>query len=160
MRQAETLRLTDKLTLGDLLLRYRHRSGNANARAVLEEAQRGLGVTRSELEDRFQAFLIDADLPMPVTNVLIEGFVVDCAWPDEKLIVELDGRAFHETAHAFEADRVRDRMLGAAGWRAVRVTWRQLHDAPAALRSDLRRLLGRAPRAGSRSPSGSRPGPS
>jgi len=57
------------------------------------------------------------------------------------LIVELDGRAAHATTRAFERDRERDRMLQAAGWRVVRVTWRQLHDQPARIAADLRALL-------------------
>jgi very-short-patch-repair endonuclease len=141
MRQAETNRLTDTLTLGDLIERYPRRPGIANARAIHEEAQRGMGVTRRELEERFQAFLLNAAFPVPTTNTLIEGFEVDCAWRGERLIVELDGRATHDTPHAFEADRLRDRTLSAHGWRVVRITWRQLHDQPAEVEADLRKLL-------------------
>jgi hypothetical protein len=41
---------------------------------------------------------------------------------------------------AFEEDRERDRRLQAAGWRTIRITWRQL-EAPEAAIADLRRLL-------------------
>lgn len=141
MRKAETQRLTDPLTLGDLIERYPRRPGIPNARAVHNEAQRGMGVTKRELEARFQSFLLNARLPTPTTNTLIEGFEVDCAWRKRRLIVELDGRATHDTPHAFEADRLRDRRLGAEGWRVIRITWRQLHDQPAAVEADLRKLL-------------------
>ena len=141
MRQAETQRLTDPLTLGDLIERYPRRPGIANARAIHDEAQRGMGVTKRELEERFQAFLLNAAFPVPTTNTLIEGFEVDCAWRGERLIVELDGRATHDTPHAFEADRLRDRTLSAHGWRVIRITWRQLHDQPAEVEADLRKLL-------------------
>jgi very-short-patch-repair endonuclease len=96
---------------------------------------------KSELEERFQAFLLNAGLPLPTTNVLIEGYEVDCVWPGARLIVELDGRTHHAAAHAFEEDRVRDRRLEANGWRVVRITWRQLHDTPGAVEADVRRLL-------------------
>ncbi len=79
--------------------------------------------------------------PSRQTNTLIEGFEVDCAWRGERLIVELDGRATHDTRHAFEADRIRDRTLSAQGWRVIRITWRQLHDQPADVEADLRKLL-------------------
>jgi very-short-patch-repair endonuclease len=105
-----------------------------------EEAQRGLGRTRSELEERFQALLLDAAVSTPATNVLIEGLEVDCAWPDHRLIVELDSRAWHDTREAFETDRGPDRRLGAAGWRVVRITWRQLHETPREVERDLQRL--------------------
>jgi hypothetical protein len=83
---------------------------------------------RSELEARFTAFLDDAVLPRPSTNSRIEGTEVDFAWPEHRLIAELDGFAFHATRRAFEQDRARDRRLQAYGWRVVRITWRQLHE--------------------------------
>ena len=142
VRQAEQQRLGDRLWLGHMVERYPRKPGVPAIRALIEEAQRGLGVVRSELEERFQAFLIDAGLPLPATNVRIEGMEVDCAWPAHRLIAELDGRATHDVVDAFEADRARDRRLEAAGWRVIRITWRQLHETPAELEVDLRRLLG------------------
>jgi Transcriptional regulator, AbiEi antitoxin len=105
MRQAEQLRLTDRLWLGDLIERYPRKPGAPTLRAVVLEAQRGLNVVKSELEERFQAFLIKAGLPLPATNVLIEGYEVDCVWPEARLIVELDSRTqLHDTPGAVEAD--------------------------------------------------------
>jgi very-short-patch-repair endonuclease len=95
--------------------------------------------TRSDLETRFLTFLDDRRFPPPQINVLIEGIEVDVAWPGHKLIVELDGYAFHSTHDAFHADRRRDRRLTAAGWRVVRLTWRDL-DEPDALAGELRAL--------------------
>ena len=71
----------------------------------------------------------------------IEGFEVDFHWPDQRLIVELDGRAAHHTRTAFERDRARDRTLQAAGWRVVRITWHQLQAEPAQIAADLGHLL-------------------
>jgi very-short-patch-repair endonuclease len=142
LRQAEQLRLTDPLSLSDLAERYPRRPGAATVRALLQEAMRGLNVIRSELEERFQGLLLNAGLPLPQTNQLVEGFEVDCVWPQHRLIVELDGRAVHDTRYAFEEDRVRDRILAAAGWRVIRITWRQLHEEPHLVEADLRRLLG------------------
>jgi very-short-patch-repair endonuclease len=142
LRQAEQLRLTDPLSLIDLVERYPRRPGLAAIRALLKEASIGARVIRSELEERFQAFLLRAGLPLPQTNRRIEGYEVDCVWPEQRLIVELDGSAFHSPTHAFEEDRARDRRLEAAGWHVIRVTWRQLHEEPELLEADLRRLLG------------------
>ena len=146
LRQAEQLGLRDPLWLGDLVERYPRKPGAPVARMLIDEAQRGLGIVRSEFEERFQAFLLNACLPSPMTNVRIEGMEVDCAWAEQRLIVELDGRETHATHHAFEHDRARDRRLGAAGWRVVRVTWRQLTEQQKELEADLRRLLGLSPR--------------
>ena len=101
-----------------------------------------MGIVRSEFEERFQAHLLNAGLPLPKTNVRIENLEVDCAWPAQRLIVELDGLVYDYVADAFEADRARDRRLEAAGWRVIRITWRQLHETPDELQADLRKLLG------------------
>ncbi len=142
--EAEVQRLTDSLTLPDLLARYPRRHGSRVLKAVLEAQN---GVTRSELESRFSLFLKNARLPRPKLNVDVfangQWFECDCVWRPQRLIVELDGHKFHATAAAFERDRARDRALAAAGWRVVRVTWRQLGREPESLAADLRVLLGR-----------------
>jgi very-short-patch-repair endonuclease len=53
------------------------------------------------------------------------------------IAVELDGREFHDTPLAFERDRRRDRKLSAAGWRPLRITWRQLTEERGAVGRDL-----------------------
>ena len=61
------------------------------------------------------------------------------------MIAELDGHASHATTAGFERDRARDRALQAAGWRVIRITWRQLHErARPQSRADLTRLLAAA----------------
>jgi very-short-patch-repair endonuclease len=99
-----------------------------------------------ELEERFLVLLDQAGLPRPDVNrsVHVSGRWIegDCVWLPQRMIAELDGHAFHTTAAAFERDRSRDRVLQAAGWRVVRITWRQLHDDSAAVVADLRGLLG------------------
>ncbi|HMJ95664.1 MAG TPA: DUF559 domain-containing protein [Thermoleophilaceae bacterium] len=141
LREAEQLRLTDPLSLHDLAERYPRRPGLKAIKALLTEAGIGARIIRSELEERFQDFLIRAGLPLPQTNVQIEGYEVDCVWPDQRLIVELDGHATHSLTHAFEQDRARDRRLEAAGWHVIRITWRQLVQEPELVEADLRLLL-------------------
>jgi very-short-patch-repair endonuclease len=142
IEEAEIRGLRDPLSLSDLLARYPDRRGASIIRAILRDGAR---VLRSELEARFAAFLQDMGLPAPKWNVslLVAGRRIecDCVWQKPRAIVELDGRAIHDTAAAFERDRVRDRMLQARGWRLVRVTWRQLHDDPDGVAYDLRAIL-------------------
>ena len=88
---------------------------------------------------RFLEFIDELGFPSPQTNQWIEGFEVDCVWREQRLAVELDGRSYHDTLQAYERDRERDRLLQAAGWRPVRVTWRQLERSRAGLERDLRR---------------------
>jgi very-short-patch-repair endonuclease len=136
--EAAIQRHSDSLSLPDLIARYPGRKGVGLVRALLET---GPVLTRGELEARFRAFIRTAFLPTPRFNYNVEGYECDCVWPDHAIIVELDGRAAHDTAAAFERDRERDRALSVAGWTVIRVTWRQLHDQPEVLASDLRRLL-------------------
>jgi uncharacterized protein DUF559 len=141
LRRAEQLRLGDSLSLQDLIARYPRRPGLKAIKALLSEAGIGARIIRSELEERFQDFLIRIGLPLPQTNVVIEGYEVDCVWPEQRLIVELDGHATHSPTYAFELDRARDRRLEAAGWHVIRITWRQLELEADLVEADLRRLL-------------------
>lgn len=46
----------------------------------------------------------------------------------QRLVVELDGRAFHDTASRFEEDRRRDARLSTLGYRVLRFSFRQVMD--------------------------------
>jgi very-short-patch-repair endonuclease len=81
--------------------------------------------TRSPLEDEFLELCIRYGIPRPRVNTSVEGYLVDFCWPEERLIVETDGR-HHLTRAAFERDRIRDAVLTARGWRVMRVTRRQM----------------------------------
>jgi hypothetical protein len=148
LREAEYRRLWDRLSLPALIARHPGHRGNAKLRLCLDRLGRTVGFTRSDLEELFLPFVNRFGLPRPHLNARLQvcgGWVeVDCLWRQERLIVELDSRAAHETRSAFETDRDRDRRLQADGWRVVRITWRQLHGAPEALARDLRAMLGRA----------------
>jgi very-short-patch-repair endonuclease len=145
LNEAEVLRLTDRLSVPDLLDRYPRRRGSAVLRALFRDRTAVRGITRRELEQRFQALLDGTDLPQPRRNahVSVAGrfFEVDCLWAAQRLIVELDGRETHGTDLAFEKDRERDRLLLVEGWRVTRITWRQLRDDAPAVIADLRSLL-------------------
>jgi very-short-patch-repair endonuclease len=98
-------------------------------------------ITRSEAERRLQRLIRAAKLPRPATNVRIAGWEVDAYWPSERLIVEVDGYAYHGNRAAFERDRRKDAALVAAGYTVVRVTWRQLTDEPLTVVALLARLI-------------------
>jgi very-short-patch-repair endonuclease len=143
--ESEVLRLTDALSLADLVARHCGRPGVPVIRRVLEAGRVGAVRTRSELEERFLAFLDAEGLPRPEVNARLETpagwFEVDCVWRRERVIVELDGYASHGTLAAFERDRARDRALQAAGWRVIRIMWRHLHEHPGLVAAELRALL-------------------
>jgi very-short-patch-repair endonuclease len=66
---------------------------------------------------------------------------VDFPWPEDRLVVETDGRSFHDNPAAFERDRSRDRALHLAGYRVVRFTHTQIEKEPGAVITAIRRLL-------------------
>jgi predicted transcriptional regulator of viral defense system len=146
IERADAQRLTDSLSLATLLTRHPRRPGAAALRAILEARVAASAPTRCELEGRFLAFLAEHGLPRPLVNTGVEvrgrWLECDCVWPSHRLIVELDGRATHDTNAAFERDRARDRLLQAAGSRVVRITWRQLHQEDDRIAADLRKLMG------------------
>ncbi len=76
--------------------------------------------------------LVARGLPRPLVNrgLEIEGrtLIPDFLWPEQRLIVETDGRETHETTAAFQRDRERDQRFLAAGYRVSRVTWVHLRD--------------------------------
>jgi very-short-patch-repair endonuclease len=97
--------------------------------------------TRSEAERRLVELIRAAGLPAPLTNVTVAGYEVDCFWPRHKLVVEVDGYAFHGGRAAFERDRRKTADLAAAGLTPVRVTWWQIAEDAHRLVSQLTRLL-------------------
>jgi uncharacterized protein DUF559 len=97
--------------------------------------------TRSALEERFAEFCLAHKLPPPSLNCSVLSFVVDALWPRQRLIVELDGFAFHRHRGAFERDRARDAALQAAGYRVVRITHRRLEENEREVAEQLSRLL-------------------
>ena len=147
LERAEALRLSDLTPLVALIERHPGRRGTANLKATMKEGLRP-AVTKSELERRFLAFVERAGVPRPRTNLWLriggDWLEVDCAWPEQRVIVELDSRAYHQTTAAFERDRRRDRKVQAAGWRPIRITDRALRQERDALVADVRALLSAA----------------
>jgi very-short-patch-repair endonuclease len=106
-------------------------AGRRGARALRATAQtRDPQITRSEAERRLKRLIEQAGLERPETNRRVGGYEVDAVWRSRRLVVEVDGYAFHGGRAAFERDRRKDALLTASGWRVIRVTWRQLVDEP------------------------------
>ncbi len=97
--------------------------------------------TQSELEDRFLELVRAASLPEPRCNALVEGYVVDCWWPEQRVVAEIDGFAFHKGREAFERDRREDTRLRLANISVLRPTQRWIEREPQGLVSDLEQML-------------------
>ena len=122
--RAERLRMFDLSAVDEALSRARGRRGAQALRAAVADWRPR--DTRSELEDGF-ADLVDASrLDPPLFNVLVEGerdrHEVDALWPVQRVVVELDGFAYHRTRRDRERDAEKDADLELAGYRVVRLT--------------------------------------
>lgn len=98
-------------------------------------------LTRSEAERHFLALVRKSGLPAPEVNAKLWAYEVDFLWRRERLVVEVDGFAFHSSRPAFERDRRRDADLVARGFRVLRITWRQIVEGPEALVARLAQAL-------------------
>ena len=128
--QAEVLGVFDLAALDDVVAAHRGRPGAPLLAAVIAEYGAGEGITRSELEDAFLSLCDAHGIPRPRVNSIVAGLEVDFFWPRRRLVVEVDGWAFHRGRRAFERDRERDAVLASAGLHVLRFTHRQLiHDA-------------------------------
>jgi len=85
-----------------------------------------------------------ARLAAPRTNARVGRYEVDLLWPRQRLVVEVDGFAYHSSRTAFERDRRRDAELQAWGYRVLRITWRRLVAEPNAVVAQLAALLSAA----------------
>jgi len=109
-------------------------------RALLGEAHEPQ-FTRSELERILLEISREVGLPPPRMNAVVCGFEVDALWGEQKLIVELDGYAWHSDRAAFEQDRIRDATLQLEGYVVLRITHRRLKYETPAVVELIRRAL-------------------
>lgn len=73
--------------------------------------------------------------------------VVDLAHPDLRLVLEADGRRFHNRWSTVADDNSRDRMAAAHDWLVLRVTWREVVHRPAATFEGLAKAIASRERA-------------
>lgn len=109
----------------------RGRKGIAQLRVVLETLHPEVHRTRSELE-RVGLRLIRRHgiSPAPRVNATRNDHEVDLVWDDARLIVELDGWAWHNNARQQAEDLRRAAEARRAGWRVERFTWSQVTKQP------------------------------
>jgi hypothetical protein len=118
------------------------RRGSRRLRTVL-----GLEVVtiRSPVEIAFRRICrsIGSDPPRvnEVIRVAERRFEADFHWPDLRLVVEVDGYAFHGARSRANADRDRDQVLAMAGWVVHRFTRDQIVGARREVARRLQRLL-------------------
>jgi very-short-patch-repair endonuclease len=141
--QAQILRFVREADLRAALARSPGRRGGPALRALLDD-DRKPALTRSEAEARLLGLLRAADLLPTAVNERVGRHEVDFLWNEQRLVVEVDGFAYHAHRAAFERDRIRDAELQAAGYRVMRVTWRQIERRSEAVIARLAEALARS----------------
>jgi very-short-patch-repair endonuclease len=146
VERAAMLRMLD-LPAIDAILAGPRRRGSRRLREILMD-WRALPSDvrlRSPLEARLLARLAKRDLPIPLCNEKLQVggrcIEVDFLWLPQRVVVETDGRASHDTVAAFKEDRRRDRDLRLAGYDMLRVTWDQLENEPEVTLATISKLL-------------------
>jgi Transcriptional regulator, AbiEi antitoxin/Protein of unknown function (DUF559) len=102
---------------------------------VILDAHLGNPPPASELEYQFALLIRAAGLRMPQGQAVLDWLpprpgTVDFAYPDRKLLIEVDGRAWHSRDADFDRDRRRDVEAALRGWTVLRFTWRQVRYEP------------------------------
>lgn len=137
---ADAQRFLDLTRLRKAQLRAPKRHGAPLVTRLLEADD---AHTKSEFERRFLAFLTAHELPRPdALNERVAGHRADCVYKSQRVVVELDGRAYHQRRDQMRADRQRDFDYQVAGYRILRLVWDELHpDEAAATATKVRRML-------------------
>ena len=138
VHQADVLHGTTPDDVDEVLARRPNTKGAAKLREILHGDQ---GMLLSKLERAFIKLLKQNHLPLPKTNRLAGGRLVDCRWPDHKLTVELDSYRYHRSRHAWELDRKREREAYARGDQFRRYTWADVVEHPRPTTEELRAVL-------------------
>jgi hypothetical protein len=127
VRQAQAEGRVTVRQLSEVLDRGGRHRGAATLRLLIAD---GPTPTRSEFEDLMLDLLGRAGIPRPLVNepLRLGGRTItpDLLFPHLRLVIELDGRAWHDHALAREEDADRQAILEAHGYRVLRITWHQL----------------------------------
>lgn len=95
----------------------------SHAERLLVRMLRGAGITGWELGHR------------------VHGFLIDLAFPVQRVAIEVDGWAWHVTADRFIDDRRRQNALVNARWTILRFTWHDLVARPDEVVQEIRAAL-------------------
>jgi hypothetical protein len=118
--------------------------GASRVRPLLRLWVPELGQVRSVLEGLFLLAWIKSDNRMPLVNRRVCGFEVDCFWPEQHLVVELDGASYHSDPLARKRDAEKESALVRGGLRVARFSYREVRDQTEMVVRSVGRLLDRA----------------
>ena len=127
--EALATHIISKSQLAEALERSQSRPGAAILRTLAEQ-RTTLTRTRSHPEETLLRLLREADIKLPLVNVQLYGFEADFYWPNERLVVEVDGYQWHSSRSAFERDHRKDVTFRAHGLEVDRFSAEQIEGRP------------------------------
>jgi hypothetical protein len=146
VNSALAMRIVTQQQLEEMLqeMAERGRSGIRPMRRVLAKLGPGKMPSESALEIEFEEFLEAHDEPLPTrqANVGGEHWVGRADFRDEgtPVLMELDGRTYHQQELDREYDEERDAELAAAGFALLRIPRRLLKERPEWVLAKVREL--------------------
>ncbi|MFT4127552.1 MAG: DUF559 domain-containing protein [Gordonia sp. (in: high G+C Gram-positive bacteria)] len=135
--------LRGSVSLDDLVSvheRYPGRIGVAAVSRFLHLLRDG---ARSEGERILAGLFVDARITGWTANHPASGYVIDFAFPELRLAVEMDGCGFHRDLVAFQHDRTRRNALVLDGWVVLNFTWADLLERPQHVVRQVRTVIDR-----------------
>ncbi len=123
------------------------RNGIGKIRPLVEQRTKWNTASESALEDRFRRLVATSGLPPPTAQHCVDdGSAIVCradfAYPDRRILIELDGERYHMDREAFQNDRMKQNRVHALGWVVYRFTWEQVMNTPDAVIATLACALG------------------
>lgn len=117
-------------SMKDAVAAHPNRPGNPERRRLLHDSR---DEPWSEAERQVHTQLRAAGFKGWRANHAVETsggrvYFPDITFPDERLVIEVDGFEFHSDRECFERDRERQNDLVADGWTVLRLTWTMIQD--------------------------------
>jgi len=112
-------------------LACRGRKGTKLMRSLLAERAPGYVAPGNEFESLFLRLVRRGGLPRPVLQFphpspIMDGKFVDAAYPELRILIELDSRRWHDRSRDHERDRERDISAQLVGYRPYRFTYKHV----------------------------------
>lgn len=138
---ADVARVFDLRAIERLAPRGSRVPGARRLYTVLDEELIGTTITRSDLEEAMLALCRAHGLPQPLLNQFVEGWEVDCLWPEHRLAVEVQSTKYHATTRRIARDADKEADLMAAGYDVLHVADVHVIRRPADVARRVARLL-------------------
>lgn len=133
--------LQRRVLLGDLQRAHLRNAGRRGAPAARRLLDAAAGGARSEAERRVVQLLCAAGISGWHANYTVGPYLVDIAFPAQRVAIEIDGWAFHSDQQSFQNDRARQNKLALRGWQVLRFTWLDITQHPERVLAEIRAAI-------------------